>query len=188
LLKYIEEFEKYVVISGFRNVKIKNVEEFLKKINKEKLSNVEIQFFDARFVATWQHLYFAALNALAAFKNQENISKRLSMETMLYASGQRQIKRSMRLFGIKPDMSEIAVLIIGEKVDAVKSALSTVSACINAQHDEMILELSEEKMKTIQDAFEISDLELKAVMKKGDLKRALIDLVIEWMALLATQR
>lgn len=188
MLKYIKEFSKYVAIAGFRNAKIKDVEQFFEIIRKEKRSNVEIQFFDANFVATWQHLYFAFLNASTAFKNKENISKSLAMETMLYASAQHQIRKAMELLGIKPSTSEIAVLIIGEKPEAVKSALSMVSRHINARHDDTVLEFSKEKATIIQKTFGVSDVELKTIMKKDGLEKALTDLVIERMALLATQR
>jgi tRNA threonylcarbamoyladenosine modification (KEOPS) complex Cgi121 subunit len=188
LLKHIEEFGKYAIITGFRNVKIKDLEEFFKKIQKKKGSNVETQFFDAKYVATWQHLYFAVLNALIAFKNNRNISKSLAMETMLYASTQRQIRKAMQLLGIKSGTSEIAVLIIGENSETIKSALSMISANSMAQCDDTVLELSEEKKRIIQKTFEISDLELKTVMKKDGLKEALTNLIIERMALIATQR
>jgi tRNA threonylcarbamoyladenosine modification (KEOPS) complex Cgi121 subunit len=188
LLKHIEEFGKYAEITGFRNVKIKNIQEFLKKMHEEKLSNVEAQFFDAKFVASWEHLYFAVLNALTAFKNKENISKSVTMETMLYASSQRQIRKAMELLGIKPETSEVALLIIGRNPETVKSALRLVSASVKAQRDDTVLELSEEKRRNIQKAFGISDLELKTVMKKNGLEKALTNLVIEQMALLTTQR
>ncbi|MGQ9507440.1 MAG: KEOPS complex subunit Cgi121 [Candidatus Bathycorpusculaceae bacterium] len=188
MLKHLEEFEKYIIITGFKNVKIGNAEEFLKKINKEKPSNVEVQFFDAKFIATWQHLYFAALNALTAFKNKTNISKSLTIETLLYASAQRQIRKAMENLGIKRGTSEIAVLIIGEKPDMVKSALRMVSKHINAKEDESVLEMSKGKNELIKKTFGILELELKTAMKKDDLENALINLVIERMALLATQR
>jgi KEOPS complex subunit Cgi121 len=188
MLKHIEEFGKYAAITGFRNVKIKDAKEFLKKIHKEKPLNVETQFFDAKYVATWQHLYFAVLNALTAFKNKENISKSVTMETLLYASAQRQIRKAMELLGIKSETSEIALLIIGQNPETVKSALSMISASVNVQHDDTVLELSEEKRRIIQKAFGISDLELKTVMKKDGLEEALTNLVIEQMALLATRR
>jgi KEOPS complex subunit Cgi121 len=188
MLKYIEEFGKCAAITGFRNVKIKDTKEFLKKIHKEKPSNVETQFFDAKFVASWQHLYFAVLNALTAFKNKGNISKSLAMETLLYASAQRQIRKAMELLGIKSETSEIALLIIGQNPETVKSALPIISASVNVQHDDTVLELSEEKRRIIQKAFGISDLELKTVMKKDGLEEALTNLVIERMALLATRR
>jgi KEOPS complex subunit Cgi121 len=188
MLKHIEEFGKCAAITGFRNVKIKDTEEFLKKIHKEKPSIVETQFFDAKYVASWQHLYFAVLNALTAFKNKENISKSVTMETMLYASAQRQIRKAMELLGIKSETSEIALLIIGQNPETVKSALPIISASVNVQHDDTVLELSEEKRRIIQKIFGISDLELKTVMKKDGLEEALTNLVIEQMALLATRR
>jgi KEOPS complex subunit Cgi121 len=188
LLKLIEEFGKYVEITGFRNVKIKDTKEFLDKIQKEKPSSVETQLFDAKFVASWEHLYFAVLNALTAFKNKENISKSVMMETMLYASAQRQIRKAMELLGIKSETSEIALLIVGQNRETVKSASQMISASVKAQRDNTVLELSEEKRRIIQKAFEISDLELKTVMKRDDLEKALTSLVIEHMALLTTQR
>lgn len=187
MLKYIEEYGKQVEVTGFRNVRIRDIEEFLKMIRREKPLNVGIQFFDAKFVATWQHLYFAALNALTALKNKENISKSLAMETILYASAQRQISKAMRLLGIKPDSSEIAVLIIGEKPETIKSALSMVSKHVKSEPDDAVLELSKKKATIIQKIFGISSVELKTIVKKDDIEGALTALVIERMALLATQ-
>jgi tRNA threonylcarbamoyladenosine modification (KEOPS) complex Cgi121 subunit len=187
LLKYIQEFGKYAEITGFRNVKIQSAEEFLERIRKEALSGVETQLFDARFVASWQHLYFAVLNALTAFQNKRNISKSVAMETLLYASSQRQIRKATGLLGIKPETSEIALLIVGLKPEAVKSALRRVSAAVDAQHDDTVLELSEEKRRIIRKAFGISGLELKTAMNRDGPEKALINLVIEQMALLPTQ-
>lgn len=187
MLKQIEEFGKHVAIAGFRNVKIQDVEEFFKMMRKEKPSSVEIQFFDAKFVATWQHLYFAALNSLTAFKNGENISESLAMESLLYASAQRQIRKAMKLLGIKPNSFEIAVLIIGERPESVRSTLSLVSKQVKAKCDDTVLRLSKEKVASIQEIFVISDVELETVVKKDGLEKALTDLVIEQMALLATQ-
>jgi len=188
LLIHIEEFRKYAIITGFKSIRIRNKEEFLKRIHKEKQSNVEIQFFDAKSVATWQHLYFALLNALTAFKNGENLSKSLAMETLIYASAQRQIRKAIKLIGIGNDTSEVALLIVGDDPETLKSALTTISENINIKNDDSILELSEEKQRIIREKFGISDLELKTITKKGDLKEALTNLVIERMALLATQR
>lgn len=187
MLKTIEEYSKYVAIAGFKNARIGSTEEFLHAIRSEQSENVDIQLFDAEKVAGWQHLYFAALNALTAFKSKVNISKSLEMETMLYASSQRQIRRAMGLLGINPDTSAVAVLVIGEKAEDVKSALSHVSKHVNAQRDDGVLELTNEKVTVIRKIFGISDVELETVMKNGGLENALTDLVIEWMALLATQ-
>lgn len=188
MLKYIKEFKKYILITGFKNVNVRDKEKFLKAVQRAKVSNVETQFFDAKLIATWQHLYFAALNALTAFQNKANISKSLAMEAMLYASAQRQIRKAMDVLGIKLHPSEIAVLIIGGKKEAVNSTLETTQVVGNAETSEETLELSEEKMALIQKTFRISDEEIKAVMKRNNLKKALVNLVIEQMALLAAKR
>ncbi|MCK4425009.1 hypothetical protein KAU93_04915, partial [Candidatus Bathyarchaeota archaeon] len=103
MLRYIEEFRRHVAIAGFRDVEIRSIEEIFRAVHREKPLNVDIQFFDAASVATWQHLYFAALNALTAFENKKNISNSLAMETLLYASAQHQIKNAVKLLGISPN-------------------------------------------------------------------------------------
>jgi len=188
VLTYIQEFRKYCEIVGFKNVKMRNTEDFLEAINTEKPVGVEVQFFDADLIATWQHLYFAVLNALTAFKNRENISKSLAMETMLYVSARRQIRKAMQLAGIKPTSSNTAILIVEGKPEAVQSALTKISACIDGQRDDSVLGLSEEKIMSIKRAFGISEAELETVMERSDVEKAIIDLVIERVALLAIAR
>lgn len=188
MLKNIEEFGKYVGLTGFRDVELKDIELLLEKVRKEKKPDVEVQFFDAHHIATLKHLYFAVLNALTAFKNGKTISKSLAMEIMLYASAQHQIQRAMDMLKIKPSLSEIAVLVVAEKAEDVNDALSMIARLVNAKPDEKVLELSANKRACIQKAFNISDVEIEAVMKKGQLEEALVDLVIERMALLATRK
>ena len=187
MLKPIEEFRKYVVITGFKDARIKNVDEFLKTISKKPSQNVEIQFFNAELIATWQHLYFAALNALTAFRNGENFSKSIAMETMLYASAQRQIRKATEIIGIKPNSTKIVALIIGEKPEEVKSTLPKISKQIGAKEDEAVLELTDQKTAKIKEAFGISSEELVAVTKGHNQQEALVDIIIEKMALLATE-
>ncbi len=188
MLRFIEEFQKYVVITGFKNVKINNVDRFLKRIDEERPLSVKIQVFDAKFVATWQHLYFAVLNALTAFKNRKNISRDLAMETLLYASAQRQIRKATETLGIKSDTTRIAVLIIGEKPKIVETTLPKISRLADSKEDESVLEMTNKKKVQIQKTFGISDEELGTIMKDEKLEDALINLVIERIALLSTER
>jgi tRNA threonylcarbamoyladenosine modification (KEOPS) complex Cgi121 subunit len=101
VLKYFAEFAKYVKITGFRNVGIEDAEEFVRTVLKETPHDVWVQFFDADLVASWQHLYFAVLNALLAFRGERNISRSVAMEAMLYASAQRQIRKAIQRIGVK---------------------------------------------------------------------------------------
>ena len=187
MLKYIEEAGKYVGITGFRNLSIKDAEEFLKAARKGAPQSICVQFFNAELVATWQHLYFAVLNALLAFKNEGNISKSVAMETMLYASAQRQIRKAIDLMGVKCSSANVAVVVIGESGESVESFLSAVSKRVGENFDDDVLELSREKVHGIREAFGITETELETVMEKDNDKDALVDFVIERVALLSTQ-
>lgn len=188
MLIEIKKFDVHVMIVGFRNPIIKDLEKMVKTIRKEARPNVEIQFFDARLIATWQHLYFAVIDALTAFSNNDNIAKSLAVETMLYASAQRQIKNATELVGISRTSSRIAVLIIGTSEKTVRSTLARILKHIDGQRDDTVLDLSQDKTSIIQKAFGISKTEMETVTKKDNLNSALTDLVIERMALLMTQR
>jgi KEOPS complex subunit Cgi121 len=187
MLKYIEEAGKYAGITGYRNIRIDDCEKFLEIARKDLPKSVWIQFFDAKLVATWEHLFFAIINAITAFRNENNISKSLGMEVMLYASAQRQIRKAITLLGVKRKYGNVAVIIIGEKPDLVQMTLFTISKNLGMDSDEMVLGINKEKMDCIRDLFDIAGEELRAVVEKGDVERALVNLVIERMALLATR-
>lgn len=179
----------YVAIAGFRNAKIEDVEPFFDTARK-KLPNIEaVQFFDAKLIATWQHLYFAAVNALTAFASKTNICNNLAMETLLFASAQRQIKKATESMGIKSKTKNIAVLVLAKSENHAENALKIVQKLISAKRDDTALEINRQKFIGIKRFFGISDVELSAKLKrKGLEEEALVDLVIEHGALLATQR
>ena len=188
MIRKLEEFGRYVAIAGFRNAEIKDVNAFFNLVRK-KAADAEIQIFDANLIAGWEHLYFAALNALNAFESKLNFSNSLAMETLLYASAQRQISKAIDLLGIKPESPQIAVLVIAKTLKEASSALETVSKLVSGERDDSILELTEGKIESIRRLFDISDLELESKLeRKGLEKEALVGLVIEHVALLATQR
>jgi KEOPS complex subunit Cgi121 len=187
LLKYIEETGKYVEITGFRAVDIKDAEEFVTAVRKEAPSSVWIQFFDAKLVATWQHLYFAVLNALLAFRNRRNISKSVAVETLLYASAQTQISKAIQLIGVKNGSVNVALVIAGESPASTDIFLSTVVKRVGREPDETVLEVQKEKEWGIREAFGVTGKALETIMAKDDGEQALVNLVIEKMALLSTQ-
>ena len=189
MIRKLEGFNKYIIIAGYRNVKIKNVDKFFILV-KEKTGNACVQFFDAKLVAGWQHLYFAALNAVNAFKNKLNISNNLSIEILLYASAQRQITEAVKLIGVHPNSCKVAVVIVANTRSEASSLLSIISALLTGSiRDDALLELTDDKVEGIERLFEISDIELEAKVEKEDgMKEALTDLVIEHVALLVTQR
>ncbi len=186
MLQFINEQGRYAEITGYRGISFGKAEAFL-KASRKRAENVDIQFFDADLIATQQHLYFAVLNALQAFKDKMNLSKSPAMETMLYASAQRQIQKAIERTGIKPKSANMALVIIGDDPKQIENALEAVSESVGCKPDETVLELTKPKCTKIMKAFEISMEEMKTV-DDGDEKKAITDLIIERMALLATQQ
>ncbi len=185
MIKQVEGFSKYVAIAGFRDVHIIDIDHILNLVRKS-LINVAVQFFDAMLIADWQHLYFATLNALNAFKNGTNISKNLAVECLLYASAQRQISVALDLIGIKQSSSDIAVLVVADDKNIAAKALAEISRVICGKRDDGALSLSHEKMGHVKRLFGISDTELATKLEQNGEKKALFELVIEHVALLVT--
>ena len=79
----------------------------------------------------------------------------------------------------------MAVTIIGSDPKQIETLLKTLTACVGVEPDESVLELTKEKETKIRRAFQITDEELKTV--KGTKEKAIVDLVIEHVALLSTQ-
>lgn len=187
MLFYLKEYDKYLEIIGFRNVKFVRAETFLKANRLEICRGVEIQFFDADLIATQEHLLFAVINSLETFKNKTNLSKSAVMETMLYASAQRQIQKAIQQCGIKPSTINMAATIIGEKPTQLKNAVEAISEAVDAKPDQSVLEMSISKYNKIKKVFQISNEEINTVLKNGNSQEALVSLVIERVALFATQ-
>jgi len=188
VMKRIEGFNRYVAIVGFKDAKIKDTNSLLSLV-RERTEDAEVQFFDAELIAGWEHLYFAALNGLKAFENRLNISNSLEVEILLYASAQRQIKKAVELLGIKSSSSNIAAVVLAETELKAEEILETLSQILDAKRDDSVLELTEEKFDGIKKLFGISESELNAKLEREGMERkALTDLVIEHVALLAIQR
>jgi tRNA threonylcarbamoyladenosine modification (KEOPS) complex Cgi121 subunit len=182
--QYIEEFNRYVEITGYRNIAFTQAEAFL-KAHRKQACTIELQFFDADLVATEEHLYFAVLNALQAFKGKTNISKSVAMETMLFASAQRQIQKSIEHIGVKPQSKNLAVVIVGEDSAQIEAQLRALTECLGTQPDASVLQLTVDKQKRIRLAFQITEEEIKT--ENSPTEQAIVNLAIEHVALLATQ-
>ncbi|UCE28659.1 MAG: hypothetical protein JSV85_05115 [Candidatus Bathyarchaeota archaeon] len=188
MIKKVEDFGKYIALAGFRDAKITDAKSFFSQIRK-MTRDVQIQFLNADLIAGWEHLYFAVLNAMKAFESKLNISNSLAIETLLYASSQRQINKAVNLLGIKNESPRVAVLVMADTERGANAVLETVSQMMPGERDDSVFRLTDEKVAGIRKLFSISDLEFEAKLeRKGLEKEALVDLVIEHGALLVTRR
>jgi tRNA threonylcarbamoyladenosine modification (KEOPS) complex Cgi121 subunit len=187
LKKYIKDTNKFALITGYNNLKIGNSKIFVKNIREKLPQNVWIQFFDPSVIATWQHLFFAIVNAQLSFENEKNISKSIEMETLLYASAQHQINKAINKIGIKDDSSDIAIVIVANKEKQIDESLLLISRYLEKGPDDSILEFSSKKYEKISTEFHVSKNEIKAILTKDNIKDAIRDIVLEKMALLSTR-
>ena len=185
---WLERFNKHLTCAGFNNVRITDVNKLLQTL-KDETDNACVQLLDASLVAGSELLRFAALNALNAFEGQVNISSSLAIEILLYASAQRQIKEAVRLIGVKKSTIKVAVVILAENLEQASAILKVVSRLLRGKRDDAVIDLTGDKLASLRGLFGISDVELEAKAERRGLeKQALIDLVVEHMALLVAQR
>lgn len=109
------------------------------------------------------------------------------METLLYASAQRQIRKAIDFIGIKSKTNNLALFVIANEEVRIKEAVLEVRKRAGKEPNEGVLELSESKVKRIRVAFRISDNEIGTIVENGEFKHALVNIIIERMALLSTQ-
>ena len=64
--------------------------------------------------------------------------------------------------------------------------LQAVTKCVGSEPDESVLEMTKSKEEKIKKTFEITDKELKT-LENSNQKKAIVNLVIERVALLSTQ-
>lgn len=176
---------RHVIIEGFRDVKVENLNTFFNRIKREA-EGCQVQFFDAELIAGFDHLYFAALNALKAHDTGTNISKSLAVETLLYTSGQHQISKAIELLGIKPSSSQVVVLVIADTAEKAVGALDMISNLLGGEVSDEVTDLTDAKVETIKRAFELGYLEIEATRRESE-KEAVTSLLIERAALLATE-
>lgn len=178
--------DKHLIAEGFKGIKIDNVN-LLFSFIKDGSVNSHVQILDAALVAGFEHIYFAVLNALKAFKTGINISRSLEVEVLLFASGQNQIKRAIEILGVKPYSSSAAVIIIADDRTEAIATLNYISNILDGEKDQCVIELTDKKVSSIIETFKISKLEIEA-STRASLKDAVKNIIIERAALLVTER
>lgn len=165
-------------VFGISNVQIENVAEILKSINQlVQKKEVILQLVDADKVAGEEHLQIASYHAQKAFQQETPTSNSIGIETLLYATGQRQIAKALTLMGITTQTKNVAVIIYSPPPITNHSELVQASVNIlKGTQSKKVLELTPQKEKTLIQLFEITPEELQ--------NASLPDLLIERMAML----
>ena len=124
-------------------------------------NNIIIQAFDADMIYGKNHLISAFEHAKRAMDRKTNTTNSLEMETMLYASGERQLKLAIPKMGIKKGKTKIAFVLINQKAKNLGNLAGEMLKFLNLTRDDQVLDGDENTLKK----FGISENEMKTVTK-----------------------
>ncbi len=174
----------YVAVGGFRDIPAADVDELIARVKRAAPGSV-FQLFDADRVAGWRHLFFAAVNAVRAFESGSSISRKLSVEALLYASCQDQITQALDIVGLSSNTKRAALLVFAGSPEEAEHIFERISRVLGTS-DESVLTVDEDKFDEIRKVLGVSNQELEAV--GGPRFEALTKLVVERGALLSIRR
>lgn len=184
----LSDYGKFLIVSAFRAPQEIDPTGLLKEL-RARLPSAELQFFDCNHVAGIEHLEMAAVNALHAFRNNINVSRSLSMETLLCASAQRQIDVAIQMLGVTSSSQCVGFVAFSETEDSAELLENKIAGAIAAELDMSLLEeWSDEKADGIRDMYGIENAELEALRLPGlEMKEVISKAVVERVALLSTR-
>jgi len=188
LIYEISEFGKYLLTTAIEHAKVGDVEGFLEKLRR-KSPATEVQVLRLDGIAGAEHLFFASLNALNAFKQKTNLCKGLPMEILLFASAQRQIKNAIEEFGLKESPGKLALVAVSKDRGKLENLLEMVLSLTKGKENEGALNTwSKTKIEALKKVYSISERELTATTSaKTSIEKALKNSIIERMAILVAQ-
>ncbi len=126
---------------------------------------------EAGGVAGKEHVRSAAVHAMRSFESGRNIARTLSMEVLVYVSGQRQCSVAAG-FGLHEGRNEVYVLIMGGDEEGAKECVCRLVEEVG-KRDEFVPDVAR-----LKGVFDISDAEL-GVVGEGRIE----ELVVERVAL-----
>jgi KEOPS complex subunit Cgi121 len=158
----MKTIDNYIIsiISG--HITIDTSETFINDINRYELKNRIIQAFNGDLIFGMTHLLSAIEHTLRAKEQGRLITHSLSMELLLYASGERQLKHAIPKIGIQPGKNRIVLIIIKKKSDTSQTEQEIKDLLISKYHfneDSQVLEPNPEALQQ----FGISPEELDTI-------------------------
>lgn len=165
---------------------IENPRGATKDLNK-MIAPVAAQFFDAAKAAGWRQVLLAFVNALAAFRSERNISRELTVETILRMSAQSQIDLAMKRVGVSPVTKSLGVILIAPSEKELDAAVRTFVSQWGVSETEERDPPSKHQLKRLIDLYSVTEAELKA-MQAEDRWRAVVNAILERIAVIDLYR
>ena len=178
----------HLIAQGFRNVNVADPEKTLNDL-REAFPLVDIQLLRADRVAGKEHLFFAARNAVDSFEGKGRRAKHLSMEFLLFASGEHQIVEAIKLLGVTTSTSQLVSIGLSKPEPDSRELLTRIEQKVGGQPDDSVFDFrNSKKAPALKRAYKITEKELRSAQVSGEpevmvLKR----LVLERSALLVLE-
>jgi tRNA threonylcarbamoyladenosine modification (KEOPS) complex Cgi121 subunit len=175
-------------VQGFRDANIPDSEKVLREL-RGSFQGIDLQLLRADRVAGKEQIIFAARNAIDSFQSKDRRAKHLSMEFLLFASGQHQIIEAIKLLGVTASSRELAL--VGLSQTSLDSNLLSNRAMdsVKGIPDDTVLQIkTRKKGEDLKRAYNITVKELNASrMPSEEDNSVLRRLIIERSALLALE-
>ena len=159
---------------------IKNIDNFLKAVyDFSKENDILIQAFDANLIFGKKHIISAVNHAKRSIKRKKNTTNSLMMETLLYSSGERQLKLAIPKMGVKKGKTKITFLLLTADDRLIsEKIIDKFLKDLSLKRDDKVLEGGKNTLKL----FGINEKEIETVPKEkyGNLileKVAMVDLI-----------
>lgn len=183
IVQRVKNSDWKVCVLGMRNVFVTDIDVFLEKI-EDATGSCCFQVFDADKIAGWEHVFYGAVNAIAAFESDLQVSNSLPIETLLYVSCQDQIVKGFRMVGVRRDIERIALVFFSKSMEEFAKILVGIE--IFGSLDDSVMEVTDEKLEVLKVLYEVSDSAFETI--EGNVFEILTSLVVEKGALIPTFR
>ena len=135
-------------------------------LQSNEKEGVHIQIFNPENIISSKHIYYAVYFAEQAFSLSSNISNNKSIEFLIYASFQRQIKNAIDSVGFsnnKDVTNPLAYIVItSPNQSEITTIYRKVLTSLNAiSLDDVSTHFSSQRIAHLQNHFQITDFELK---------------------------
>jgi len=178
----------FLWIQGFRNARVMDPEKALQEL-RGSFDRIELQLLRADRIAGVEHIMFAARNAVDSFTGKDRRAKHLSMEFLLFATGEHQIIEAIKLLGLNESSIELALVGFSELNSGSSALMDKAAEVLRGIPDDSVLEVeTAKKQKDLKKAYKIPEKQLNASRMPGETESDLLKrLVIERSALLVLE-
>src|SRR3989441_11572037 len=178
----------FLFVQGFRGARLIDSERVLRDL-RGSFGGVDLQLLRGDRVAGIEQIIFAARNAVDSFRGKARRAKHLSMEFLLFASGEHQIVEAIKLLGV--DTSSMELALVGLSETRLDSNLLSGEAAkvLQGVPDDTVLEIGTlAKVRALRKAYNISDRELNSSRMPGEAENSVLKrLIIERSTLLVLE-